>query len=126
MQFYHFCAERHVKKILRQGLIIGGVAIFGKTGYTLHNGYTWLTLDGDPKRQSWATRFTIPYSRTAYRLTVDIPDEYAENIMDKDALEQHLPGSEILFTGWKGSENWRVYHGTIPPDWIVKAERMED
>lgn len=126
MTIYHFCAARHVKKIVRQGLIIGGVATFGKTGYYAHTGYTWLTFDGDPKRQSWATRITIPYSRTAYRLTVEIPEEETGNIMDKEALEKHLPGSKLLFEGWKGSENWRVYHGLIPPEWIKKVECMEE
>ena len=26
-----------------------------------------------------------------------------------------------LFDGWKGSENWRVFKGSIPPEWIIEA-----
>lgn len=122
---YHFCAARHVKRIKYEGLRVGGVYVPGPKGFHLYSGYSWLTTDGDPKRQSWATRQMVKYSRTAYRLTVEIPDEYADRIMDRDALERHLPGSKVLFIGWKGSECWRVYRGFIPPDWIKTIDGTE-
>lgn len=124
MRLYHFCADRHVKRILRQGLCIGGVMVATDTGFKLHATYNWLTMDGDPTHQSWATRNTIPYSRTAWRLTIKIPDADMGKLMDRDALETHLPGSGVLFDGWPWSESWRVYHGFIPKEWIVAVDDM--
>ena len=103
MIIYHFCAAKHVNKIRRSGFQIGGVALPGPHGFRIFSGYTWLTLDGDPGHQSWATGIMIPYKRTAYRLTVEIPDEDMDRLMDRDALEQHIPGSQILFDGWPHS-----------------------
>ena len=125
MTLYHFCADRHVKNIIRQGLIHGGVCEPTKTGYIIHRGWMWLTTDPDPKRQSWATRKSIPYSRTAWRLTIEIPDEEIRNIYDHKTLPQLWPATVCLFRGWAGSENWRVYRGMIPKQWIKAAERME-
>ena len=124
MTLYHFCANRHVKRILHDGLCIGGVTVATDTGFRLHAGYSWLTLDGDPARQSWATREMIRYSRTDWRLTVKIPKSEECRILGRDALEAELPGSGVLFDGWPGSENWRVYHGYIPRSWIVAVDDM--
>ena len=125
MTLYHFCAEKHVRQILRSGLTVGAVAEPTFPGFIIHNGYIWLTTDPDPKRQSWATRNMIKYSRTAYRLTVEIPAGECYRIHDRDTLTLMFPNSYMLFERWAGSENWRVFHGVIPKAWIVKAERME-
>lgn len=124
MTIYHFCADRHVRKIKSEGLRLGGVSVIRNGHLRIYSGYNWLTLDSDPTQQSWATRNLVKYSRTAWRLTVEIPDEECDRLMDRDALERHIPGSRALFTGWPGSENWRVYHGFIPPGWIRKIEKM--
>lgn len=124
MRIYHFCADRHVKRILHEGLRIGGVMVPSATGFRMIATYIWLTLDSNPKHQSWATRSMIPYSRTDWRLTIEIPEADAQRLMDRDALEAEIPGSEALFIGWPGSENWRVYHGFIPKEWIVAVDDM--
>ena len=85
----------------------------------------WLTLDPDPKQQSWATNYTIPYSRTAWRLTVEIPKDSEDRIFDREKIVQLYPKADCLFKRWAGSENWRVYHGIIPKEWIVAADRQE-
>lgn len=126
VELYHFCAARHMKSIQYSVLRIGGVCVPSRNGIHIHSGYIWLTTDSDPKRQSWATRQIVKYSKTTYRLTVEIPEECADRILDAEALEKHLPGSKMLFIGWKGSECWRVYHGFIPPSWIKRIERMEE
>ena len=127
MRIYHFCSARDVKAIRRQGIRLGGVYI-SKTGdaksVEIYQGYQWLTLDPEKKNQSWATRHFVKYDRTAYRLTVELPDDAV--LYDRDGLEAEIPGSGILFDGWPGSENWRVYHGWILPEWITACERMED
>ena len=125
MTLYHFCADKHVKQILRQGLTIGGVAEPTNTGYLIHNGWMWLTLDPDPARQSWATRNVVKYSRTAWRLTVEIPDDELVKLYDRNTLPMLYPNTAMLFKGWPGSENWRIFHGVIPKEWIKKAEKME-
>lgn len=123
MRLYHFCAARHKKSIQYSGIRIGGVCVPTSTGYTMHSGYMWLTTDPDPRRQSWATRQIVTYSRTEYRCTVEIPESEIGKLYDRDALEALFPGSGMLFDGWGGSENWRVYHGIIPPEWIVNIKR---
>lgn len=123
IRLFHFCAAKHRKSIQYSGINVGGVCEPTPTGFILHKGYMWLTTDPDPRGQSWATRSLVKYSRTEYRCTVEIPDECADRIMDKDALQKLFPGSEALFVGWPGSENWRVYRGIIPPEWITRIDR---
>jgi len=127
MRIYHFCSARDVKAIRRQGIRLGGVYI-SKPGdaksVEIYKGYQWLTLDPEKKNQSWATRHLVKYDRTAYRLTVELPDDAV--LYDRDGLEAEIPGSGILFDGWPGSENWRVYHGWILPEWITACDKMED
>ncbi len=128
MLIYHFCAERHVKKIRREGIRIGCVYV-PKDGdaksIEIYDGYQWLTLDPVRENQSWATRKLVKYDRTAFRFTVDIPNDQLDRLMDRDQLDKKLPGSGELFDGWKGSENWRVYHGWILPEWIVACDRVD-
>lgn len=123
MIFYHFCADKHIKKILREGLTIGAVTEPTKTGYLMHTGWIWLTTDPDARHQSWATSIMIPYSRTEWRITIDIPDEALDRIYDRKRLSVLYPTSTKLFDGWSGSENWRVYKGQIPKTWFKGHER---
>lgn len=125
MTLYHFCAEKYVGQIIRQGLTIGMVTEPTPTGYRMHNGYIWLTTDPDPTQQSWATRIKVKYSRTAYRLTVEIPDEECVRVHDRAQLRKIFPSCDVLFKHWPRSENWRVFRGMIPKEWIVKVEKME-
>jgi hypothetical protein len=75
------------------------------------------------KKQSWATRNAIQYSRTAWRLTVEIPDNELDRIYDRQRLRAVYPLTEPLFEGWPGSENWCVHHGRIPREYIKAYER---
>ena len=120
MKIYHFCSAKHVRPILKQGIRTGGVVLLGKDGYDLRVGWQWLTLDPVRENQSWATRNLVKYDRTAYRLTVELTDDSV--LYDRDGLEKEIPGSHVLFDGWPGSENWRVYRGKIPKSWIQTIE----
>ena len=53
MILYHFCANRHIKNILHKGICIGGVTEILPTGYVVHPGWIWLTLNGNSKEQTW-------------------------------------------------------------------------
>ena len=59
MTIYHFCSEKAVTAIRRQGIRIGAVYV-PKPGdaksVELYLGYQWLTLAPERKNQSWATR----------------------------------------------------------------------
>lgn len=124
MTLYHFCADKHVRNIMRKGLTIGAVPEPTATSYIVHNGWIWLTTDSDPAHQSWAKRFLLKYSRTAWRLTIEIPDDHLHRIHDREKLCKIYPRADMLFAGWPGSECWRVFRGDIHKSWIVKAERM--
>lgn len=125
MILYHFCAAKHVRSILREGLTKGGLSEFSyRTGYCLHLGWTWLTTDPDPRNQSWATKNVIKYDRTAYRLTIDIPEMECSRLYDRVGVTLLHPGCDMLFQGFPGSENWRVFHGRIPRAWITDWKEM--
>lgn len=126
MILYHFCSRRHVKSIQRHGLTEGGLAVQTPTGFHLRTGFQWLTKDGDKDRQSWATRNLIKYSRTEYRLTLNIPDEYVgKKLFSNTAFILQYPEAEPLFDMWPGSENWMVFKGTIPKEWIVDVVKTD-
>ena len=125
MTIYHFCAAKHVKQIIRQGFTVGAIPEPTHTGFIIHSGWTWLTHDPDPKNQSWATRNAIKHSRTAWRLTIEIPDDELHNLYGRVGICAIYPACDMLFRGFPGSENWRVFHGTIPKKWIIEAKEME-
>lgn len=124
MIFYHFCADRDKNNIMRHGLTIGGVAVPEGKGFQLYNGWIWLTCCGDATKQSWDTHRVIRYSRTAWRLSVDIPDSEKHRLYDRVSLRTKYGANvDLLFKGWDGSADWRVFHGMIPAEWIKAVER---
>ena len=132
MILYHFCCERDMKGIrnngITKGMISGKMLVKhpGKRGewqFYMTPGWQWLTLDGDHEGQSWATKHIIRYDRTEYRFTVEIPEIEEAQLYDKDRLNEAIPGTDSLFLGWPGSENWRVYRGNIPKYWIRRLEK---
>ena len=125
MILYHFCADKHVKSIMREGLTIGGICEMKTSGVVLHSGWSWLTLCDDPNAQSWAKNQTlISYSRTAWRVTIEIPENQLHRLYDRERLTDEYPSTSLLFRGFEGNEQWRVFHGRIPVEWIICAEKM--
>ena len=110
MKIYHFCADRLLWRILKDGLTMGGVAVPEKKGFVMYTGWVWLTCDPDP---------------TAWRLTIEIPDLWLKNIFDRQQLSEAVPGAKIVFDGYPYSEQWRAFNGRIPREWIKAAEKME-
>lgn len=104
---------------------MGGVVVPEKKGFVMYTGWVWLTCDPDPTHQSWATQNFVQYSRTAWRLTIEIPDLWLKNIFDRQQLSEAVPGAEIVFDGYPYSEQWRAFDGRIPREWIKAAEKME-
>ncbi len=124
---YHFCAAHDLRSILDSGLTEGCTPIWENGKCRVERNTQWLTADKEPSRQSWNTRHVLPYSRTAYRLTVTIPYSHRKKIIPaKDFMAQYPEENASLVTGWPGSENWFVFRGIIPPAWIVGHKRMEE
>lgn len=124
MILYHFCPEHLKGSILLEG-ITKGVFPLMKSGGLVWD-VQWLTSARDPKAQTWATQNLILYSRTAYRLTVDIPSSRRKKILRALDWVKRLPeGDREIVTEWPGSDAWYVYLGKIPTKWIVGCRRME-
>ena len=125
MILYHFCAIGSKEGILSEGIRLGQFAYPNNDGYKLIPNCQWLTKDSDPKNQSWATQNLIHYSRTAYRMTVNIPNSRHKKLIRAVDFVRNMPAeAKQIVTGWTGSENWYIYRGKIPPQWIVGCHRM--
>lgn len=122
---YHFCAEHMVKPILENGLTLGKCPIMYPVGMELIPKCQWLTSESDPDKQSWATTNAINYSRTAFRLTIAIPQIQKKKLhLARDFIAHYPLCARGLVTEWDGSENWYIFKGIIPPEWIVECTQM--
>ena len=133
MILYHFCAAHLLADIKREGLTLGKLPLIERgperhIDYTRYvEGYQWLTAEPDPKKQSWATQIHIRYSRTAYRLTVKIPLNRLRKLHKAVNFVRHLKAEQRhIVENWAGSEDWYMYRGTVPSQWITKIEEMEE
>ena len=126
MILYHFAPAHMVAAIRREGLTLGKWPVFAGASVSTFYDCQWLTREKDPKKQSWATRHLVPYSRTAYRLTISIPASHRKKLSKASAHAQRLPiGNDCLISEWAGSDDWYIYRGKIPPKWIVGCHCME-
>lgn len=131
MKIFHFCREKDVRGIKTDGLTKGAIpivdTIHGKKTWGLIAGWQWLTLDGDHDRQSWATQEIFKDDRTEYRFTIEIPEKETDSLYDRDSLLELLPQVDRrLFIGWEGSEDWRIFWGTVPKYWIKAIDQWID
>lgn len=125
MILYHFCPEHLKDSILKNGLKFGAYPLVSSNGFVKN--VQWLTSEKDADKQSWATSYLIPYSRTAYRLTVDIPKSYHKKLIQAHKYVERFESMDRkLVTDWQGSEEWYVYLGKIPPKWIIGCRKMND
>ena len=126
MILYHFCAAHMKDSILAEGLTKGMFPHFEGDDLEPIPKCQWLTKDPDPRRQSWATQNLINYSRTAYRLTVDIPRSHHKKLVRALDFIRDMPAEDQeLVTGWAGGDQWYIYRGNIPPKWIVGCHKVE-
>ena len=126
MRLYHFCPAHMVEEIRNEGLRFGKFPLMEYGRVKMIAGIQWLTLEEDPNKQSWATSNMIPYSRTAFRLTIEIPESQTENLRNAAELVSSLhPRQREFVDAWEGSGMWYIFRGVIPPEWIVEAIKME-
>lgn len=120
MILYHFCTAESAEKILRDGITEGLTPIWNGGELILDRPAQWLTREPDARKQSWNTKTLIADDRTAYRLTVRIPESYGKKLYRASAYIKQFPKEnwDLVFD-WGGSEQWYVYRGKIPPRWII-------
>jgi hypothetical protein len=129
MTLYHFTTLIYLESIEREGITRGEIPI---TPEELENG-VWLSSNksgGSTGCQGGARRGGDGYipDKTAARLTVEIPDE--DELLKRWpvwAKERRVATSwykKLDRAGNGGSLTWYVYLGKIPPEWIVKVERL--
>ena len=123
MKFYHFTSKHHVDGCKTTGIIMGMLPLSIEPP-KLKNGYQWLTTNPDFD-QSWDRAKNLPYDRTEYRLTIEIPDKHKTKILKfttdiKKILPKFIYGA---MSGYGEPGNWYVFHGLIPSKWIKKVER---
>lgn len=127
MTLYHFLAAHMVEAVKRDGLTMGIFPIFDGADLTIIKNCQWLTADKNPNNQSWATSVTLPYSRTAYRLTVNIPFSRRKKLVKASDFVERLPETaRELVDAWEGSDQWYVYLGPIPAKWIVGCKKQSE
>lgn len=124
-QLYHFCPAHLLNRIKKHGLTLGRFPIMTPDGVAFIPNVQWLTTEPDPDKQSWATQEMIHYSRTEYRLSIDISEPLRGHLFSALDFVGRLPTeARSLVTDWAGSEHWYVYVGQIPPFWIRSIDRM--
>lgn len=126
MILYHFCATFSEDRILSEGIRLGQFAYFHDGHYQFIPKCQWLTKDPDPKNQSWATQHLIDYGRTAYRMTVNIPQSHHKKLIPAADFVRNMPDeAKSVIYGWPGSENWYIFRGDIPAKWIVGCKKFD-
>lgn len=126
MILYHFTAQAFLERIQAQGLTRGMVpwSIDRKTGDVIcRRNLQWLTTNKEWS-QEWMKRGSVPFSRNSVRISIFIP-RYAENfVIDwKPLCERYALESAGDLNEGADYENWRLFAGAIPPDWIVAIDR---
>ncbi len=125
MKLYHFTSPIHVEGCIKEGINKGSIPLYKDGRYGLLPGWQWLTSNPDFNQQWANTEFsTLPYDRTAHRLTIVIP-KTAKNrlhkwldICGKLPIDQHL-------NAYGDPDNWYVFQGRIKPGWIRQVEQKE-
>ncbi len=125
MTYHHFTAAHFLPEIRRRGLTKGAIPWnYDRNGRpTMQRGYQWLTTNPD-FNQPWCLLGDLPYARNAVRLTIAIPATHQPKLAKwLELCARYRPHCADDVNAVGGDvENWRVYHGRIPPGWIVAEE----
>lgn len=121
MTFYHFTANCFLKGIKRDGLTRGHMLkSMDPPSFIPHR--QWITTNPEFD-QSWLNpESKLPYKRNEVRLTIDIPDHamiYAKPWMQMKFL---VPEVAKDLSAFGDPENWWIYSGNIPAQWITKID----
>lgn len=125
MRLYHFTSPLHVEGCCKEGIAKGSIPLVVKGKIGLAQNWQWLTSNPE-FHQEWAnTEYsTLPYDRTAFRLTVNIPKAHSCRLFKWTELCKSLSIIEG-FNDYGDPENWWVFAGRIRPGWIREVEAKE-
>jgi hypothetical protein len=123
MMLYHFTSPEHLLGCMTYGLTLGVIPSFSERGgVALLQNYQWLTTNPS-FNQAWDRESSLPYKRTAYRITVSIPiesDDMKKLIHWTDLCQTGLvhEGMVEILNSLGDPSEWYIYHGTIPTRWL--------
>jgi hypothetical protein len=121
MILYHFVPEFLLKAVKKEGLSLGVLPVKIRGSEFLIENIQWLTRNPDFTAQCWATfQCTLPYDRTAYRITVIIPKFHQKNKLISWGAESSPNNFLNKIPGW---QDWYIFKGRIPPSWFRKIEK---
>jgi hypothetical protein len=120
MKVYHFTARHLLAGCLNEGLTKGMIPLFDDVGNPyVAPGWQWVTTNPNWD-QAWDSGTTLPYSRTAHRLTVKVPKAHGWRL---HRWRRVVPGYMAEVLGAEGDpENWLLFHGRIKPAWIWRVD----
>lgn len=127
MKLFHFCSSHHIDSIKEEGLTMGSITVVDNKGVPqkIIRPCQWLTKN--PKwNQSWDAMKTLDYSRTDFKIIVDIPYENTDKLyrwQDIDEISQIVELEGIrntieILNQFGDPENWYCYFEKIPPEWF--------
>ena len=121
MNLRHYTSPWHIAGIAAHGLTRGDVPTSPTGGFNA----VWFTDDAsDPEGDAHG----LNDFKTAYRLTVTIPDGALDRLCRWtdlcDALDVAPAWAAILNDlGGGKADTWYVFRGVVPVDWITRVER---
>lgn len=126
MILHHLTAAHNVRGIRAKGLVKGVLPwnLDRNGDCTFRRPFQWLTTNPS-FHQQWCLLGALPFPRNAYRVTVAIPDDRRKRLHPwLELVRRCNPDSaeELNRTGGD-VENWWLYYGPIPPNWIIEIAR---
>jgi hypothetical protein len=123
---YHYTSSHSIAKVRAQGLTKGVLPWnLDKDGNpTFRKGFQWLTTNPN-FGQAWCLLGNLPFSRNAYRITVLVPANAEQHVLSWPELCRRCKpdcAEELNRTGGD-VDNWRLFHGSIPPKWFLEVAR---
>jgi hypothetical protein len=121
MKLYHFTAKCFLKGIEKDGLTRGCMLKSMSPPSFIPNSQ-WLTSNPEFE-QSWLNpNSTLPYKRNEVRLTIEIPDHAEANAKPWSQMKFLVPEVAQDLSQFGDPENWWIYSGNIPPQWIATID----
>ena len=125
---FHFTAAQFIDRIRKEGItkcvIPFGFEPDGRV--KLRRGYQWLTRE-QSFEQPWAQVGTLPLTKNAWRITVEIPAVFSNQLARWDELCVRYPiacADDLNMI--PGHGDWYLYRGEIPPEWFGAITRNHE
>lgn len=127
MIVYHFTSTTLIPRVSREGLTKGALPWNMQHDGTpeMRRGFQWLTTDPEWFNQGWCLMGNLPFSRNAYRITIDIPLPWERRVFKwSEMVRRCQPDSaEVLDKVGGDTSKWMVFAGRIPPQWFIAIAR---